>query len=103
VVGYSIEALDGEIGQVHGLLVDDESWAIRYLVVRTSNWWLGHDVLVAPQWIKGVSWAEQAVAVDLTRETLKQAPWYDPAVSLSREMEIAVYKHYGLSGYWPSA
>jgi len=103
VVGYSIEALDGEIGHVHGLLVDDESWAIRYLVVRTSNWWLGHDVLVAPQWIKGVSWAEQAVAVDLTRETLKQAPWYDPAVSLSREMEIAVYKHYGLSGYWPSA
>lgn len=33
------------------------------------------------------------MVVDLTREALKQAPWYDPAVTLSREMEIAVYKH----------
>jgi hypothetical protein len=101
VVGYHIEANDGEIGHVQGLLVDEESWAIRYLVASTSNWWLGHDVLVAPQWIKHVSWAEQTVAVDLTRDALKQAPEYDPALPLTREMEIAVYKHYGRAGYWP--
>lgn len=100
VVGYDIEASDGEIGTVHGLLVDEDSWAIRYLVVSTGNWWKGHEVLVAPQWIQRVSWAEQAVTVDLTREALKQAPWYDPAVPLSREMEIAVYKHYGRAGHW---
>lgn len=100
VVGYDIEASDGEIGTVHGLLVDEDSWAIRYLVVSTGAWWKGHEVLVAPQWIQRVSWAEQAVTVDLTREALKQAPWYDPAVPLSREMEIAVYKHYGLAGHW---
>lgn len=100
VVGYAIEAIDDEIGHVQGLLVDEDSWAIRYLVVRTSNWWLGHDVLVAPQWIKRVSWADQAVAVDLTRDALKKAPWYDPEVPLTREMEIAVFKHYGRAGYW---
>lgn len=103
VVGYHIEARDGEIGHVQGLLVDEDSWAIRYLVVSTGNWWLGHDVLVAPQWIQRVSWAEQTVAVDLTREALKQAPRYDPAVPLSREMEIAVYKHYGRAAYWLGA
>lgn len=103
VVGYHIEAADGEIGHVQGLLVDEESWAVRYLVVNTSNWWLGHDVLVAPQWIKRVSWAERSVAVELTREALKQAPWYDPALPFTREMEIAVYKHYGRAGYWPDA
>ncbi len=101
VGGYHIEASDGEIGHVQGLLVDDESWAIRYLVVSTSNWWLGHDVLVAPQWIQRVSWEQQTVAVDLTRDALKQAPKYDSAVPLTREMEIAVYKHYGRPGYWP--
>jgi hypothetical protein len=100
VVGYDIEASDGEIGTLHGLLVDEDSWAIRYLVVSTGNWWKGHEVLVAPQWIQRVSWAEQAVTVDLTREALKQAPSYDPAMPLSREMEIAVYKHYGRAGYW---
>lgn len=103
VVGYHIEADDGEIGHVRGLLVDDESWAIRYLVVSTGNWWLGHDVLVAPQWIKRVSWAESAVHVDLTRDALQHAPLYDPALPLTREMEIAVFEHYGRSGYWPDA
>lgn len=103
VVGYHIEASDGEIGRVQSLLVDEDSWAIRYLVVSTSNWWLGHDVLVAPQWIQRVSWAEQTVAVDLTREALKQAPRYVSAVPLSREMEIAVYKHYGRATYWLGA
>lgn len=103
VVGYDIKASDGEIGHVQGLLVDEESWAIRYLVVSTSNWWLGHDVLLAPQWIERVSWAEHAVVVDLNRDALKQAPSYDAAKPLSREMEIAVYKHYGRAGYWPGA
>jgi sporulation protein YlmC with PRC-barrel domain len=100
VVGYYIEASDGEIGHVQGLLVDEESWAIRYLVVSTSNWWLGHDVLVAPQWIKHVSWAEQTVAIELTRDALKQAPSYDPTLPLAREMEIAVFQHHGRKGYW---
>jgi len=103
VVGYHIEASDGEIGQVQGLLVDDDSWAVRYLVVSTSNWWLGHDVLVAPQWIQRVSWEQRSVAVDLTREALKQAPWYDPALPLTREMEIAVYQHQGRAAEWPGA
>lgn len=103
VVGYQIEARDGEIGHVQGLLVDEESWAIRYLVVSTGNWWKGHELLVAPQWIQRVNWADQTVAVDLTRDALKQAPWYDPARPLSREMEIAVYKHYGRAAYWPDA
>jgi hypothetical protein len=48
VVDYHIEATDGDIGHVQGLLVDEEIWAIRYMVVDTSNWWLGHKVLVAP-------------------------------------------------------
>jgi sporulation protein YlmC with PRC-barrel domain len=103
VVGYHIEALDGEIGQVQGLLVDEESWAIRYLVVSTSNWWLGHDVLVAPQWIQRLNWAKQTVAVDLTRDALKQAPTYDPASPLTPEMEIAVYKHHGRAAHWTGA
>jgi hypothetical protein len=103
VTGYHIAARDGEIGHVKGMLVDEESWAIRYLVVSTSNWWLGHDVLVAPQWILRVDWEDQTVAVDLTREALKQAPRYDAALPLARDMEIAVYKHHGRAGYWADA
>lgn len=50
-----------------------------------------------------MSWAERSVAVDLTREALKQAPWFDPASPRSREMEAAVFKHHGRAGCWPGA
>jgi bacterioferritin len=103
LVDATVEARDGEVGHVQDLIVDDDGWAIRYLVVSASDWWLGHDVLVAPPWIQRVSWPDRSVSVDLTREALKQAPWYDPAVPLSREMEVAVYRHHGRTGYWPGA
>ena len=35
--GYAIHAVDGHIGHLETFLVDDEGWAIRYLVVDTVN------------------------------------------------------------------
>ena len=55
MIRYHIHATDGEIGHVDGMIVDDETWTIRYLVVNTSDWWLGHQVLVAPPWIRDIS------------------------------------------------
>jgi uncharacterized protein YrrD len=100
VIGYHIQATDGEVGHVDGFLIDDETWAIRYLVVNTSNWWLGHRVLVAPQWVSSVNWADQMVAVDLTRAALKTAPLYDPSAELNRQREMALYTHYDRQPYW---
>ena len=95
VLKYHIHASDGYIGRVEGLLVDDETWAIRYLIVDASNWWLGHQVLVAPQWIQGVNWFSSNVSVDLSRKTLKDAPAYAPASSLDRQQEIELLEYYG--------
>lgn len=103
VMKYHIRATDGDIGHVLGLLVDDETWAIRYLIVDTSNWWLGHQVLLAPQWIDDVSWFDCKVSVDLTRQAVKDSPPYDAAVSLGREQEAGIYQHYGRAGYWADA
>ena len=100
VTGYHIHATDGDIGHVSGFLVDDETWAIRYLIIDTSNWWMGHKVLVAPAWIKGVQWFDEKVSVDLSRDSIKTAPVYDPALDWSRDQERGLYRHYGRSGYW---
>jgi len=100
VMKYDIEASDGAIGHVQGLLLDEETWAIRYLIVNTSKWWLGHQVLIAPRWIKNVSWLDSTVAVDLTRQSVKDAPPYDSAVTLERDNEIGLHKHYERAGYW---
>ena len=103
VTGYRLHATEGEIGHVEGLLVDDETWAILYLVVDTSNWWLGHKVLIAPTWIQDVSWFDSMVSVRVTRQAVQEAPAYDPAQPLDREHEMRLYKHYGRPGYWADA
>ena len=58
VLGYAIQAEDGEIGHVCDVLVDDKAWAIRYLVVDTRLWWSGKKVLVSPEWLTHVTWDE---------------------------------------------
>ncbi len=102
VTGYHISAVDGEIGHLQGLLVDEESWAIRYLIVNTSNWWLGHLVLVAPSWITDVSWLRKSLTVDLTRQAIQHSPPYDLANLPDRTQETLLHEHYGHPGYWQS-
>ena len=100
VTTYNVEANDGDIGHVQGLLVEEDTWAIRYIVVETSHWWSGHLVLIVPEWIRHVSWAENTVAVNLRRQAVKGAPPYDSAAELDRMLEMDIYKHYGRNGYW---
>lgn len=100
ITGYHVQASDGEIGHVSGMLIDDETWAVRYLVVDTSNWWLGHKVLVVPRWIEEVSWAAGTVAVNLTRQAVKDAPSYDQSLSPTRAEEERLHHHHGSTGYW---
>lgn len=93
VDGYHIDAADGEIGHVEDMLVD-ENWAIRYLVVNTRNWWLGHSVLIAPQWIESIEWASATVSVRLSRNTIKEAPEYDPSQPPDAEFEQRLERYY---------
>jgi hypothetical protein len=95
VTGYHIHASDGDIGHVAGFLVDDETWAIRYLVVDTSNWWLGHQVLIAPRWITGVHWSDRTVSVDLTRESVQYAPAYNSTADWSSEQDLDLHRYHG--------
>lgn len=56
VMGYAIQTEDGKIGHVKDVLVDDQAWAIRYLVVGTENRWVGKKVWVSPAWLTRVTW-----------------------------------------------
>ncbi len=103
VMRYYVHASDGDIGHVRGILVDERSWAIHYVIVDTSNWWLGHQVLIAPEWIDSVDWPESKLVVDLTRRSVKDAPPYDPDVPMTLQREKILHGYYGHTGYWPAA
>jgi hypothetical protein len=100
VSGHHIAAVDGGIGHVADFILDDETWAIRYLVVDTHDWWPGKRVLISPQWIERVSWSESKVFVNLSREAIKQSPEYTPEALLDRNYEAVLHRHYGRKAYW---
>jgi len=95
VTGYHIHATDGEIGHVEDFIVNDENWAIRFLVVDTRNWLPGKKVLLSPQWIKRVEWADSSVYFDLTRESVRNSPEFDFSKAVNRDYEAYLYDHYG--------
>ena len=100
VSGYNIQANDGEIGHIEDFIIDDKTWAIRYLIIDTKNWWPGKKVLISPQWIEEISWDESKVFVNLTRENIKQSPEYMEDSLLTRDYETRLHRHYNRQGYW---
>jgi len=100
VMGYHIHSADGEIGHIEDFIIDDEVWAIRYLIIDTRNWWAGKKVVLAPQWIERVSWSESKVYVNLSREAIKQSPEYAEESLLTRYYETGLHRHYNRQGYW---
>ena len=50
--------------------------------------------------IRNVSWDDSVVEVDVTRETVRNAPAYDAAGAVDREWESRTHAHYRRPGYW---
>jgi uncharacterized protein YrrD len=100
VIGYGLHASDDDIGHITDMLIDEKTWAIRYLIVETGHWWSGHKVLIAPEWIEGIHWENKDVTVNLTREQIQNAPPYDVDVPLNRSFETATHQHYQRKEYW---
>jgi hypothetical protein len=98
-VNYHIETSDGAIGHVHDFLIDEAAWNIRYLIVDTRNWLPGRKVLLAPAWIRNVSWTNRSVVVDLTREAVKGSPPYDAAMPLNSAYAAELHDYYGRPRY----
>ena len=100
VTGHTIQAKDGEIGHVQDFVVDDEKWAIRYLIVDTQNWWPGKQILISTRWIERISWEESKVFINLTREAIRQGPEYTHEALITRDHEAKLHRHHNLDGYW---
>jgi hypothetical protein len=100
VSGHNIQASDGQIGHIDDFILDDETWAIRYLIIDTRNWWPGKKVLISPRWIDHINWSESKVFVNLLRETIRQSPEYTDESLLTRDYEIELHQRYNLPGYW---
>jgi sporulation protein YlmC with PRC-barrel domain len=102
VTGYHVEARGGDVGHVEDFLIDDETWAIRYIVIDTHNWLPGKHVLLGPEWVQEIDWAASKMRVAVEREQITRAPEFDGSAPIGRDYEEALHAHYGKTPYWTS-
>lgn len=100
VRNYVMVAPDGRLGKVHGLMIDTSTWMIRYFIIDTGEWLGGKLVLVGPQAIGPIDWADQSVRTNLTSELIRKSPPYDETSELSRDYEAFLHDYYNWPPYW---
>jgi len=98
--GLTVRATDGELGTVQDCYFDDETWAIRYLVVETGGWLGGRPVLLSPYSIASVDWQTQRIDVSLTKKQVENSPHIDTHKPVSRQHEAEYLGYYGYPYYW---
>jgi hypothetical protein len=92
--GFAVEGVDGEIGSVDNVFIDDVRWAARYLVVATRGWLHGKLVQIPLHTVSGVDWQGRRVDLDVTRERVDSAPAWDPLLMADEIAEGRLSGHF---------
>lgn len=98
--GFTLRAIDGEIGKVDHFYFDDETWVIRYLVVGTGGWLGGWLVLISPFAVGQTDWEAKQLEVVLTKKQVAGSPEIDTHKPVSRQLEAHLLGYYGYPFYW---
>jgi len=75
--GYSIRAIDGDIGKIYEFYFDDETWNVNYAVVYIGSWVSGRNILLSHDFLGQPDSYSQIVPVNLTKEQVENAPDVD--------------------------
>ena len=100
IIGYRIEASDGELGRAKDFSFDDLSWVVRYLVVDTGGWLQDRQVLISPQAMREPDWARGDIPVALTRVQVENSPGIESDLPVSRQHERRLAEYYRWPPYW---
>jgi uncharacterized protein YrrD len=96
----TLDGDDGQLGTVQEFYFDDQTWVVRYMVVRTGGWLLGRDVLITPIAIERIDDRDASMRINLRKDQIVQAPPIEKAKPISRQYEEVYFRHFGWAPYW---
>jgi hypothetical protein len=91
LTGYSVAAVDGDIGRVDSATYDTGS---ANLVVDTGPWIFGRKVMLPAGVVERIDTSEKKVYVDRTKDQIKDAPEYDETLSNNPEYRESLGGYY---------
>ena len=89
--GYSIHAIDGDIGKVDK---HNSETGSSYLLVSTGPWILGKTVMLPAGVIERIDHEDKTVYVNRTKDQIKDAPEYDEARQADKKYRSALGDYY---------
>lgn len=99
--GFTLDALDAEIGRCKDFLLDDRDWVIRYMVADTHKWLPGgRKVVISPVSLQQANMQRETIPVSLTRGRVENSPMLAHHAPVSRQYEISYFNYYGYGYYW---
>jgi len=90
---YSIETDTGEAGTLKDFVIDDETWAIPYLVVETSLQ-AARRVLIATDYVQRVDWLGKSIHVSLTIDDIAGSPAFVSEEPITPQFERSLHEYY---------
>jgi hypothetical protein len=72
--GFHVEARDGKAGHVNGFMIDEETWTIHQLVVKSGHLPLDKELEVTIEQVDRIDFSDSKVYLNLTRQELEQDP-----------------------------
>jgi sporulation protein YlmC with PRC-barrel domain len=93
LTNFTLIARDGEAGRVEDIIIDDEIWLVKYLVISTGSW-TGKRVLVDISMSKKIDWEQSKIEFDLPKGKISDSPKYDPFMPILPEHEIELKKYF---------
>jgi len=93
---FRVRAVDGEIGRIHDLQVDDLRWVVRDIVVDVGHWLTGHLVLIRPTVVLNPDRDHHTIDVRLTAEQIADAPSVESHPTVARQHSVEPYHYLGL-------
>jgi len=100
LLGLSIKATDGEVGIVQDFYFDDQTWIIRYPIVKTGDWLSGRKVLLSPFSLVNTPGKPTSFTVSLTKEQIRNSPDINTDKPVYRQQEIELSDYYPGLDYW---
>jgi hypothetical protein len=104
IIGYTLQATDGDIGCCEDFLFDDQFWIVRYMLANTNTWLPGaKKTLISPNSVGDPDRETKHLPISLSRELIKNSPLLDEHKPVSREYEANFFDYYGYGYYWMGA
>ncbi|MDQ2778677.1 MAG: PRC-barrel domain-containing protein, partial [Pseudomonadota bacterium] len=103
LIGRTLSAQDGDVGEVADVYFDDHDWTVRYLVVDTGSWLDSRKVLISPATLARAQTADGPLRAQLSRQQVQGSPQIDTHAPVSRQQEALHADYYGYSAYWAGA